>query len=398
MRKELYIIGCGPGGIANLTKEALEAINNCEKVFAFDRLCELFRIVREDIESCIYNEIFNKVTNTSAIKIGILVSGDVGFFSMSRTLIDKFGIDYKIYTLCGISSMQYLCSMLGISYENISCVSLHGREKSVLGNIAYNRYTFVLTGGENNASKILKDLHTSGVGNITVTAGEMLSMKDERIIKGSIEELMQYKFDSLTVLLFENEVFKNKEDALFDKDFIRNKTPMTKQEVRWISINTLKINPIDVVYDIGAGSGSVSIEMARKAYNGIVYAIEKNEIAFELLNKNKNFLGALNLITIFDEALIAIKKLPIPNKVFIGGSGGNLSEIIHYLYEINPSVKIVINAITIETLTLAMQVFNEFEINPSVVCLNCARNNVIGNNNLMFANNPVYIISNNVGE
>ena len=102
-----------------------------------------------------------------------------------------------------------------------------------------------------------------------VYSGEMLSMENERILSGTFEEMTKNSFDNLTVLLFENKNAVCKDISLFDEDFIREKTPMTKQEVRWISVNSLKIAPTDIIFDIGAGTGSVSIEMARKAYNRI---------------------------------------------------------------------------------------------------------------------------------
>ncbi len=393
MKKEIYIIGCGPGDILHLTQNAREAIVTCEEVYAFGRFYEFFQSIRDDIKRCSYCELFNKIGNSKAKTVGILVSGDVGFFSMAKTLVERFDNEHKIHTFCGISSLQYFCARVGVSYENIGIVSLHGREQSILGYIAYNRYTFVLTGGENNAVKILKQLSDYGISDITVTVGERLSMPDERIVNGSVAELLRYDFDSLTVLLFENKYYRDRESTLFDKDFIRNETPMTKQEVRWISINMLNIKPSDTVFDIGAGSGSVAIEMSRKAYNGLVYAIEKDAKAHALLNENRLVLGALNLIPVLGEATIEIKKLPIPNKIFIGGSGGNLREIIEYSYRNNPEVAMVINAITLETLSLAINVLKDLGIRPSISCINCARNKVLGEYNLMNANNPVYIIS-----
>lgn len=395
MKKKIFIIGSGPGDIMHLTHKAKEAMAACEEVYSFERLGELFRSVRHDIEKCTYEELFIKVGNSCAQTIAIMVSGDVGFFSIAKTILEKFGHEHEIHTLCGISSLQYFCARVGISYENIDVMSLHGRKQSILGHIAYHRHTFVLTGGENNAKKILKSLQKEIPSGIKVMAGEMLSMANERIMVGTVAELSECEFDSLTVLLFENTNHRRKETVLFDQDFIRNKTPMTKQEVRWVSVNMLNIKPSNIVFDIGAGSGSVAIEMSRKAHDGIVYAIEKNAEAYALLNENRLALGALNLIPVFGEATEEIIKLPVPDKVFIGGSGGALREIVQYFFEKNPGVSIVINAITLESLGLAMNVLKDLGITPSVSCLNCSRNKVMDDYNLMMANNPVYIICGN---
>lgn len=393
--KKIFIIGAGMGREGLLTKESNQLLLSCDEIYAFDRLAELFSPFRKDIIRCSYAQLIGLIKDSKALVIGILVSGDTGFFSIAKTLTDKLGVGYELESTCGINSLQYLCSKLKLSYENIKIISLHGRNNRILGSIAYNRYVFVLTGGANNASDILKELLKAGLGEIEVTAGEKLSISGEKIISGSVLELSNYIFDDLTVLLFKNIAPSPKEMPFFDEDFIRSKTPMTKQEVRWASVNCLKIMPSDIIFDIGAGTGSVSMEMGRKAYDGLVYAIEKEEASYELLKKNQKKLSAFNVIPIKGDALLEIKKLPTPNKVFVGGSSGELESIIQYLYELNPNIIFVVNAITIETLLEATKVFKALNFKMNITCLNCSRNKAIGDYNLMIANNPVYII---VGE
>ncbi len=392
MNKEIFIIGSGPGDLNELTKRAEKTIANCDEVYAFDRLGELFKSCREDIVKCSLLDIEEKIIHSSSHKTAVLVSGDVGFFSLAKILNEKFQNKFTVSCVCGINSLQYFCAKININYDFVRTVSLHGRESNLLGSIAYNRYTFVLTGGENNASFVLKDLVTKGLSDVKVIVGEMLSSLQERIIKGTVEELSNEVFDSLTVLLFENKNFISREDVLFDRELSRNETPMTKQEVRWVSINMLNIKSNDILFDIGAGSGSVAIEMGRKAFDGLVYAIEKDTEAFELLDKNKSQLGAFNIIPVFGEAMEEIKKLPIPDKAFIGGSGGNLESIIKYLYQINEDIRIIVTAITLETLSIAVAAFKEINFDMEVTCLNCAKNKKIEGYDLMIANNPVYIL------
>ena len=393
MKKEVYIIGAGPGKTSELTKKACSLIKECVEVYSFLRIANLNIDLRADIEICTYGEIIDKVNISKAESIAILVSGDIGFFSIAKTLISKLDRNCSVQTVCGISSMQYFCSKIGISYENINVVSLHGRDRSILGNVSYNRYVFVLTDGVNSADKICKGLCENMLSNVKVYVGEYLSMENERIVEGSAYEIAQLEFDDLAVLMIENPGFTDKNIPLFDEDFIRDKAPMTKEEIRWSSVNNLRINSEDIVFDIGSGTGSVAIEMARKAYEGIVYAVEKNKNTFSLLKENIVKLGAFNVIPLLGEALEEIKKLPVPDKVFSGGSGGNLKEIIMYLYSVNPNIRIVVNAITIETLATATAVFNEMNFKTKIVCINSAKNTPMGNYNLMIANNPVYMIS-----
>jgi len=391
--KKLCIIGCGMGKESLLTKEASERMISCDEIYAFDRISELFQHVRHDIIRCSYAGLFELIDFSDAQTIGVLVSGDVGFFSIAKNLTVELGKKYEIETLCGISSLQYFCAKIHVSYENVEIVSLHGRDNCILGCLAYNRYTFVLTGGANNAADILIGLAKADLPDIRVTSGEMLSMQGERIRNGAIAEMSCYLYDSLTVLFFENPNPFQKEKPLFDKDLFRDKAPMTKQDVRWASTNYLKINPEDTIYDIGAGTGSVSIEMARKAYKGIVYAIEKNRDAYDLLERNKKQMGAFNVISILGNAKDEIINLPIPDKAFIGGSSGELPEIIEYLHNANPNILFVINAITLETLSSAMDVLKRLQFEIQITCMNCAKNNIVGEYNLMMASNPVYIIT-----
>lgn len=393
MKREIFIIGSGPGDPEEITKRATALIESCEEVYAFDRIGDLYKDYRSDIIKCAYHDVELIISGSKAQKTAVLVSGDTGFFSIAKKLNEKLGNDFTVSFTCGINSLQYLCGKLNINYETARAISLHGREANLPGSIAYNRYTFVLTGGTNNAAKVLRQLHERGISEVKVTAGELLSMPNERIISGTVEELLEESFDSLTVLLFENRNFVDKGMPLFDRELSRNETPMTKQEVRWVAVNMLKIKPDDVLYDIGAGSGSVAIEMARKAYDGLVFAVEKDEKAYELLIKNKSKLGALNIIPVYGEAVEKVEKLPVPDKAFIGGSGGNLEELVLCLFNANNKIKIVITAITLETLGEAIAVFKKINFETEVVCLNCAKSKKAGAYNMMIANNPVYIIS-----
>lgn len=391
MRK-IYLIGGGMGDPKLLTSQALAALETCDEVYAFDRLAELYTSLHRNIKRISYSELLTLLKESKAITIGVLVSGDTGFFSAAKLLKEKLDDGFDISLINGISSLQYLCSKLMISYENIPVVSLHGRNREILGSLAYQRYTFVLTGSGHNASDILKYLVSVGVFDMNVTVGEFLSMEQERILSGTVLELSQVTFDNLSVMLFENDHPAQKDKPLFDEEFLRDKTPMTKQEVRWSSVHYLDIQSDDIIYDIGAGTGSVSIEMSRKAYGGIIYAIEKDETAYQLLNQNKKKFGALNVITALGNAMDHLQHLPIPDKAFIGGSGSQLKEILAYLFQANPDIKIVINAITLETLGSAMTLLKEHNCTIQVSCMNISRNKAVGEYNLMMANNPVYIL------
>lgn len=178
-----------------------------------------------------------------------------------------------------------------------------------------------------------------------------------------------------------------------DECFVRGKIPMTKSEVRAVSLSKLEIRPNSIVYDIGAGTGSVTVEAAKAAPFGQVFAFEQKEEGCELIRANCEKHGISNVKIIPGKAPESIQDLPAPDQVFIGGSGGNLSEILDRIREQNPRVRIVLNVIALETLSQIMAYCKERRLEPEVVCLQVARGEQKGAYHLMQGQNPVYILT-----
>ena len=179
-----------------------------------------------------------------------------------------------------------------------------------------------------------------------------------------------------------------------DSAFIRDKVPMTKEEIRTVSLSKLRLGRDSVCYDIGAGTGSVSVEMALRAPYGKVFAIEKKELAFELLKKNKKKFAAENLILIQGTAPEALEELPAPDQVFIGGSSGNMRQILELLLQKNPQVRIVINCIALETVAETLNCIKELAVTDTeIVQVSVSKAKEIGSYHMMMGENPIYIIS-----
>lgn len=179
-----------------------------------------------------------------------------------------------------------------------------------------------------------------------------------------------------------------------DSEFIRGKVPMTKEEVRAVSIAKLDIKNTDICLDIGAGTGSVTIEMARFASEGKVYAIEEKQEAIDLIKENIKKFHISNIELIEGKAPENLNKVKA-DKIFIGGSRGSLSEIIQYSYEyLNTDGIIVLNFIVLENIFTALESlkktgFKNIEITQMMI----SRNKTIKDFNMMVAENPIYIIS-----
>lgn len=392
------------GNPDTMTFGALKAINECQALAGAERMVEsvLVHTDRKDYNIChavASSEIFSWIKNDGSEKTAVLMSGDTGFFSGSKKLAELIKNEggYETEILPGISSLQYFSSKLQLSWDDTKVVSLHGRTNNFLNEVRNHEKVFFLTDSKHSPDYICRCLLESGLGETKVHVGERLSYSDEKITSGTAEKLADMEFSPLSVVLVRNGSYEKKRvvtHGIPDEEFIRGKVPMTKEEVRSVTLSKLKVCKDDIIYDIGAGTGSVSVELALQASGGSVYAIETGEEAVSLIHENKKNFNADNLHVIKGMAPEAMKELPKPDKAFIGGSKGNMAEIVRVLLEKNPKVRISINVIALESLTEAIKVFEEegFE-DVDIVQVSAARAKQAGRYHLMTAQNPVFIIT-----
>ena len=169
---------------------------------------------------------------------------------------------------------------------------------------------------------------------------------------------------------------------------------MTKAEVRAVTLSKLRLTKNAVCWDVGAGTGSVSLEMAEAAEDGTVYAVARKPEACELIEQNKRHLGVTNVQVIQGTAPDALRDLPAPTHVFVGGSGGELKEILALALEKNPAARIVVNTVTAETFALALDAMKTLPVTEvEMVELSVSRGRPVGGYHLMTAQNPVYLFS-----
>ena len=185
MSRKFYIIGAGMGAPDSLTGEAVHALAASDEVFATQRLTA----VCDRAVVCPFDRLAAEAIASDAPTVSVLVSGDVGFFSAAGRLRGQLAPYGDVRLVCGLSSMQYFCAKLGVSYDDACVRSLHGRAGSILGAVSYHKKTFVLTGGENTAPKVCKTLADAGLGGLTVHLGENLGAAVERILTGTAETL-----------------------------------------------------------------------------------------------------------------------------------------------------------------------------------------------------------------
>lgn len=392
------IVGIGPGNPKMLTGAAREAIEQSTILIGDKRMLANFASGKRIYDTIKTAEICKICSEADADKdvVSVLVSGDVGFFSLAKTISGKLP-DCECVRYCGISSLVYFAQLLEMSWDDAKIVSMHGRRQNFIEAVAHNKKVFALTGGENSPQALCAKLCAHGLGGVTVYVGENLSYDDEKVTCLTAEEGVEKTFGSLSVMMIINDDAKalaHNVHGLSDDLFIRSKVPMTKQEIRAVSVSKLMPQETDVIYDIGAGTGSCSIELALQAKRGMVYAFERNPEALELIEKNKELFGVENLTVVAGEASENLEAMPVPDCVFIGGSGGNLCKMLDCIYNKNANCRVVVNAITVETLIEVVEYYKQREDYAlDIVNVFAARAKKLGAYNLMMSQNPVYIMT-----
>lgn len=406
-KRQLYLVGIGMGNEKNRTVEAEQICQSADLLIGARRMLQSVKTEGKAVfESYKPDEIAAYLAEHPQYETAaVLLSGDIGFYSGAKKLYDAIerteGLEQmEIYPVSGISSVVYFCGKLGVSWEDVHLLSLHGRKQNLIDAVKYHEKVFVLCGEKDGIPKICCKLKEYGLGDVKVAVGTDLSYEQERIVQGTAESLMKEDFAPLSVLLICNpDVKKRIGHGLDDDLFLRGKVPMTKSEVRSISLSKLRLHKDAVVWDVGAGTGSVSIEAASLAKDGVVYAIEKKDEAIDLLEQNKRKFGTDNLEIIKGLAPEALEELPAPTHAFIGGSSGNLKEILEVLLEQNPRVRVVINAIALETVAEAMQCLKSMAFTDvDIAQVSVAKGKKLGSYEMMMGQNPVYIFSCTGGE
>lgn len=403
-KRTVYLIGAGPGAAELFTGEAIRCLQESDCVIGAQRILQSCGQIVQKPQFCAY-----KAEDVAAFlrahseyrKAALVYSGDIGFYSGAMGMAEALQ-GFRVVPVSGISTAQYFLDRIGVGWQDTELVSHHGKQTCLIQLLLRKGKVFALLGREGEAAEICRSLLELGLYRVRAAVGERLSYPEERIVQGTPQELSEMDFGNLSVIYLELEEWKN--DAypvtpgLLDADFIRNhgedkKVPMTKQGVRILSLARLELTENAIVYDIGAGTGSVSVEAARLCPGGCVYAVEQRHEAVELLKSNRVRFHVENMVIVEGNAPDALEPLPVPTHVFIGGSSGCLMEIIRSVKEKNPAARFVVNAVTLETMAQIGQIpekFPEYQ-DMEILQVNLARSRHVGQYHMMNAENPVMI-------
>ena len=411
---EICLAGIGMGSKDGQTQEVQHAIETADILLGAERMIERYSAKIEKRPYYMTEQILpyleqlqkNGLTaQKDPLRVTVLFSGDTGFYSGCRKLyvalqetIAAGTLNAGVQILPGISSVVSLAARVGESYEDAAILSMHGKKLNRLSaTVESHEKVFLLTSGSEDIRKIGRLLAEVGLTDCEVTVGYQLSYPEESIrilTPGQCEEITE---EGLYTCLIRNPHWQPERltHGRADICFLRDaKTPMTKEEVREVSICKLHLTQNAVVYDIGSGTGSVAIEIAGVPGGVQVYAIERKPEAVELLRKNREQFHMDNIQIIEAPAPEGLEELPVPTHAFIGGSGGRLLDILQILYRKNPHMRIVINAISMETIAELRKVLEAFPVEEEeILQMQVSRVKKLGGYHLPQAENPVWICS-----
>lgn len=441
---QITLAGIGMGAEALLTEEVRNRIAEADYVFGAKRMVEsIKKLCKQNVKT--YNcylskDIIPLIENIqeNSAKIVILFSGDTGFYSGCEKLYNELckhkGMG-KAEVLPGISSLSVLSARTGISWQDAKILSTHGVEPALwksrlLDAAKHEKKTFFLTSGVADVEEIGNLLSSEFAKeewkNLKIYLGYQLSYPQEWVRCLTVDELCKLMNrdhndgwqDSLQNSLQEDpqdqlqdQLQDKPEEGLYagmlineqpkkhrltpgypDDVFIRGQVPMTKEEVRSVSICKLHLTEDAVVYDIGSGTGSVSVEIAALSPRVQVYAMEVNGEAVSLLEENCKQFGLHNVRCIRTKAPDGLEDLPVATHAFIGGSKGNLREILWTLYRKNNHMRIVVNAVSMETICQMQELLKELPVEQEeILQLSVTKTKQLGGYHMLQAANPVYI-------
>jgi len=315
----------------------------------------------------------------------VLASGDPLLYGIGVTLVREFSRE-NVRILPAASSVQLAFARLGEPWHDATVLSAHGRPLAdILPAAMAATKLAILTDRSSTSAAIGQALLDAGMEDCRAVVCENLGETGERVTETRLSVLAGQKFDSLNLLL----VFRQEGDPRLrfgqpDEGFESVRGQVTKAEVRAVTLSKLRLAPHGVLWDIGAGSGSVAIEAARLMPRGRVYAIERDEEQLACLGRNVARHHASNVHVIAGEAPAALASLPEPHSVFIGGSGGRLPELL----EVAPR-PFVVNLAIIEHVSLVLKRFPQAEV--AQVGVSCSAG--IGDGHRLLSQNPVYVVS-----
>ena len=397
-QQKIYLVGAGIKGWEGFSAKALNIIDQSDVLIGHQRHLDIFQdFPGEKKELGDLSDLLTFLQRTEK-RVAILSSGDPTFFGISRFLLRNLPKE-RIEIFTNVTSMQYAFSRIKEPWDDAIFVSVHGRGMHVaVDKIIASEKACVLTDKVNSPSAIAHELIERGAEGYEAWLCEDLGMPSEKFTKTTVRGLLELTPSDLNILIlirtYEPNLIQYPLIGIDDEEFHTSKKLITKLEVRAVTLAKLQIQDDLVMWDIGAGSCSVSIEASNLMPNGRIFAVERNPQCIGFINENLKKFCTRNIRLIEAFAPDGLDDLPDPDRIFIGGAGGQLEEIIDAADKrLKPDGIIVLNAVTLDTLTKAVEFLEDHGYHVEAVCINIAKTRRLTEYKMFEAQNPVYVIS-----
>lgn len=406
--EKVYIVGIGEDGLSGLTDRARRLVEGAGLLIGESHTLALVPegggdrlVVGTSLEPAV-----KRIEASPNQKIVILAEGDPLFYGVARYLCDKLGKE-RFEVVPHVSTMQLAFARVKESWEEAFLTNLATHDlESVLDPIRGAEKVGLFTSESYSPSRVAQSLLEHGLDYFTVYVCENLGAPDERVTHGELGEIVGHEFAPLNVMILVRKPHVPDRPSqwigrrLFgnpDEVFLQSRPKrglLTPAEIRAMALAEMDLGPASVVWDIGAGSGSVAIEAAQIAAQGTVYAIEMDPEDHQLILQNAQRFGVGNLVAILGRAPEAWESLPDPDAVFVGGSGRGISRLVEAAYgRLKPGGRLVATMGSIDNVAAVHQLLRGFCPDAKVWMVNFARGNY-QMDRLRFASlNPTFLVA-----
>ena len=377
----VHVIGVPPGA-ASLPEEVREAVASCRLLAGAVRHLEL--IPGFSGETCPLegrlSELLQRLEAEPGLTAAVLASGDPGFFGVAGALVRRLSAA-EVRVWPAVSSMQVAFARVGEPWSDARFASLHGRPLENLAAVLGAPRIGLFTDPENGPARVARYLVESGWAGLEMVVAEDLGLTTERVRRGAVPDFEHWQGSPLNVVLLlgGDRRLAPLGPGLPDEGFAHSGGLITKAEVRAVALGRLRLRPGGVLWDVGAGSGSVSVEACLLFPGLLAYAVEKEAGRLEHIRENRRRFRAAGVVPVAGEAPGVLGGLPDPDAVFIGGSGGEPARLLQAAWQrLRPGGTLVAAAVLVETLCDILSWARGVGVEGDLLQVACSRSRPLG--------------------
>jgi precorrin-6Y C5,15-methyltransferase (decarboxylating) len=407
MPGRIHIIGIGDDGLAGVTTAARQTIDAADLLVGSEHVLNLIPAGRAE-RMAVGTRLDEALARIEAERrrVVVLASGDPLFYGIARFLCDKLG-KKRFEVVPHVSSMQLAFARVKESWDEAFLTDLASHPmESVVEKARIADKVGLFTSRECPPSAVARGLLERQIDYFYAYVCENLGAPDERVTQGELSEIAAAEFAPLNVMILVRKpnapdrpaesvgkrLFGNPDDA-----FLQSRPKqglLTPAEVRALSLAQLDLGPRSLVWDIGAGSGSVAVEAAQIASGGTTYAVEMDPADYELIRANARRFGVNNLVAVLGQAPEAWAGLPDPDAVFLGGTGREVGQLVEKAFQrLRPGGRLVVNVASIDSVAEVHATLHRHENDVKVWMVNLARGTYQLERVRFDALNPTFILS-----